>query len=102
MSTEYEIHLSYIRLFSKQIEAKEEIICEIVSQDDFSRHLVKAKISPPTEALKKKGNKLWVRDDATGILEKEPYIIEILKELDPDEVTFIPEKGVGADIYGVR
>src|SRR3989304_2235946 len=40
MSTEYEIHKSYIDLFAKQIDAKEKVTCEVVSRGDFSRHLV--------------------------------------------------------------
>ncbi|MDO8722597.1 MAG: hypothetical protein Q7J31_10300 [Syntrophales bacterium] len=101
MSTEYEIHKSYVNLFAKQIDAKEQVTCEVVSQDDFLRHLVRANISRSIEALPK-GQKLWLRDDGSGLLDKDPYSIEILEELDPDEVTFIPGKGVGGDIYGAR
>jgi len=101
MSAEYEIHKSYIDLFAKQIDAKEKITCEVVSRGDFLRHLVRANISRSIEALPK-GQKLWLRDDGSGLLDTEPYSIEILEELDPDEVTFIPEKGVGVDIYGTR
>lgn len=89
MSKEYEIQKIYSKLFEKKINSNEEIVCEVTDHDDYSRHLVKAKIrnSPPTAGE----DTLWLRDhggDAEG-----PWTINILEELDPEEVKFEPETG---------
>jgi hypothetical protein len=85
----YEIADGYVRMFSREIANQEPIICEITSQDDWAKHLVKAKVvksgSPSAQA-----HKLWARRGASGELIDEGLTVEILEELDPEEVEFSP------------
>jgi len=80
------------------IEAGKEIICEIFRLDDASIHLVKAKIAKKPEELPG-GEELIIRNDEGAWIAKNPWVIKIIEELDPDEVEFTPAPSAIKPVY---
>jgi len=93
----YEVHEVYLVKFRKNIQEGQEIIVELMPFKTYSRILVRCKIAQKAEALEK-AEELWVREDS-GQLQKEPWYIQIIEELDPEEVQFEPETGTALGLY---
>ncbi len=93
----YEIYEVYIAKYKKEIDEGKEIVCELMPLSTYCRKLVKARIAKSLEELKD-GENLWVKEDSGKVQEK-PLSVKIIEELDPDEVSFEPEKGTTLGLY---
>jgi len=100
MALGYAIFEVYLAKEWNNIQAGKEIVVEAHSRDDGSTHLVKAKIAKSKEKLPD-GEALWVKNEDGAFLPENPWVIKILEELDPDEVSFPPAARTVKTTYGV-
>jgi len=96
--SKYAVFEVYLANNLADIEAGKEIICEVFRFDDASIHLVKAQISKKPEELPD-GDELWVRNDEGTWIARNPWAINVIEELDPDEVDFKPSPSAIKPIY---
>jgi hypothetical protein len=85
----YAIFEVYVANNISDIEKGNEVVCEVFCNDDASIHLVKAKISKNPDGLTDP-EELMVRNDEGRYIKDNPWAIQIVEELDPDDYDLSP------------
>jgi hypothetical protein len=89
----------YANKYMADIEAGNPIVCEVDSNDDYTWHVVRARIARKKEDLPG-SEELWIRSE-DGKWIAQDWGIKIEEELDPDEAGFAPlPMAASAPLYG--
>jgi len=96
--SKYAMFEVYLAKNIADIEAGKEITCEVFCFDDASIHLVKALISKDADSLTA-SEELMIRNDEGQYIKDNPWAIQVIEELDPDEVEFVPSPSAIKPIY---
>ena len=101
MSEEYEVYEVYLQGHEEDIEKKIPFEMEIKDRATFSRMVVKARVAKSKEDLPS-GETLWIRSYEKDEIKEEPWVIEIVEELDDDYIVPRPdEEKLGKETYKV-
>lgn len=84
MRNGYEVFQPLLDKNRDAINAGEAVMLEVKEYATFTRRLVKAKVAQKKEQLKNPQD-LWIMG-STEVLYPEPWVIEILEELDDEQV----------------
>jgi len=96
--SKYAIFEVYIANNISDIDTGKEITVEVFCMDDASIHLVKAKIAKDPGQLTD-AEELMVRNDEGQFIKENPWAIQVIEELDPDDVDFVPSPSSVKPMY---
>ena len=96
--SKYALFEVYIANNISDIDAGKEIICEVFCIDDASIHLVKAIVAKSPDGLEG-AEELMVRNDEGQFIKDNPWAIQVIEELDPDDVEFVPSPSSVKPMY---
>ena len=101
MSEGYEIYEVYLQGHEKDIEEGNPFEMEIKDRATFARMVVKAKVAKTKDNLPN-GEVLWIRSYEKDEVQPEPWVIEIVEELDDDHIVPRPDEDrIGKETYKV-
>ena len=101
MSEGYEIYEVYLQGHEKDIDEGNPFEMEIKDKATFTRMVVKARVARSRDDLPS-GEHLWIRSYDKDEVRKEPWVIEIVKELDDEYIVPRPdEDNLGKATYKV-